>query len=329
MGRPVPVAVVLCLAVTVAAAASLVVGPNESTPSDTWQALFAPTGTATDLAIRAIRLPRTLAGLLVGAGLGVAGVLVQGHTRNPMADPGLLGINQGAALAIVWAAGGSAALPSGVLAVIAGIGALVTTALVLGIASRRRLGITPLTLVLGGAAVSALCAAMVNALILNSTQTFEVLRYWQVGSLTRQPESLGVIALVIGAGGVLALAGARQLDALALGDDTAVVLGVSLARARVLGIVAVALLAAGAVAVAGPIAFIGLLVPHLVRQLGVQSYTWQLPAGALCGAAVLTLADVAARMVVRPGELPVGVLTAVLGAPLFVVLARRKRQVQL
>lgn len=327
--RSFSLAVALGVAVLLAAVGSIIVGPNQSTITDAWQAIFHPAGTDIDIAIRAIRLPRTAAALLVGAGLGVAGVLMQGHTRNPLADPGLLGVNQGAALAIVAAITLLGEVPIAVQATLAGTGALAASALVLGIAMRPRLGATPLTLVLAGAAVSALCAAVVSGLILTSTQAFDTLRFWQVGSLSRTPQALPMIAALLGVGLALAFAGARQLDALALGDETAIMLGVSPLRARALGVVAVATLAAGAVTLAGPVAFIGLLVPHLVRQLGVQRYTWQIPAGAMCGAAVLTFADVAARMVARPGELPVGVMTAVLGAPLFIFLARRKRQVEL
>lgn len=327
-GRPAVLAG-LVVAVVVAAIASICLGGLPTSPQQVLAALFAPTGSDAELAITGLRIPRTVLGLVVGACLGLAGTLVQGHTRNPIADPGLLGIFQGAALAVVAVA----ALGEGITGLgqagFAFAGALVASALVFAIASSVRGGATPITLVLAGVAVSALCSALVTAIVLIDLDALEALRFWQVGSLATRNGAIAYMwpFAVLGVG--LAIANGPALNALALGPQAAASLGVSLRRARVLGIAAITVLAGTAVMLAGPIAFAGLIVPHLARAAVGGDYRWQLPASALIGSAVLVAADTIGRVIARPGELSVSVVLAVVGAPFFIALARRRRVAEL
>ncbi|MDI3331596.1 MAG: iron ABC transporter permease [Micrococcus sp.] len=304
---------------------SMLVGGRPSTLAEVWHAVVTPTGSVMDVTIRELRWPRTVTGVVVGACLGVAGVLVQGHTRNPIADPGLLGINQGAALAIVSATAMAGALAPLTQALLAFAGALVAVVAVFLVSTSARGGATPITLVLAGAAISSLCTGLVSGIVLMDDQALDALRFWQVGSVAVRNGSLEVIAPFLLVGMVLAVANVGALNALSLGEDTARSLGVPVPVARTVGILAITLLAGSAVTHAGPIAFAGLLVPHLARALVGADYRWLVPVGAVAGVAVLLLADTAGRVIARPGELSVGVVLAVVGAPFFVHLARRRR----
>ncbi|WP_298586268.1 iron ABC transporter permease [uncultured Kocuria sp.] len=313
------------VAVLVAAALSVCIGGRPSTLAEAWHAMVTPSGTVMDVTIRELRWPRTVTAVVVGVSLGVAGVLVQGHTRNPIADPGLLGINQGAALAIVAVTalvGTGAPLTQALLAF---AGALAAVVVVFLIGSAARHGATPITLVLAGAAVSALCTGLVSGIVLLDDQALDTLRFWQVGSVAVRNGSLEILGPFLALGLVLAVLNIGALNALSLGEDTARSLGVSLLGGRATGIAAITLLAGAAVTLAGPIAFAGLLVPHLARAMVGADYRWLVPAGALAGAVLLLLADTAGRVIARPGELSVGVVLAAVGAPFFVHLARRKK----
>jgi iron complex transport system permease protein len=316
----------LCLvAVLVAMALSVCIGGRPSTLAEAWHAMVTPSGTVMDVTIRQLRWPRTVTAVVVGVCLGVAGVLVQGHTRNPIADPGLLGINQGAALAIVAVTAVVGTVAPLTQALLAFAGALVAVVVVFLIGSAARHGATPITLVLAGAAVSALCTGLVSGIVLLNDQALDTLRFWQVGSVAIRNGSLEILTPFLALGLVLAVLNIRALNALSLGEDTARSLGVSVLGARGTGIAAITLLAGAAVTLAGPIAFAGLLVPHLARAMVGTDYRWLLPAGALAGAVLLLLADTAGRVIARPGELSVGVVLAAVGAPFFVHLARRKK----
>lgn len=314
-------AVALVAAITV----SLCVGGRPSSLPEVWHALVTPTGTDMDVTIRGLRWPRTVTGIVVGACLGVSGVLIQGHTRNPIADPGLLGINQGAALAIVLATALAGGLAPFTQAALAFAGALAAAIVVFLVGSASQHGATPITLVLAGAAVSALCTGLVSAVVLLNDQALDTLRFWQVGSIAVRNGSLGTLAPFLILGLMLVTLNVRALNALSLGEDTARSLGVSLRTSRILGIAAVALLSGAAVTLAGPIAFAGLLVPHVARAAVGTDYRWLVPLGALVGSAALLLADTAGRIIARPGELSVGVVLAAFGAPFFVHLARRRK----
>jgi iron complex transport system permease protein len=266
---------------------------------------------------------------VAGACLGLAGTLVQGHTRNPIADPGLLGINQGAALAIVIAIAVSGTVAPLNQALLAFAGALAASVVVFLIGSASRHGATPVTLVLAGAAVTALCSGLVSAIVLLDEAALDTLRFWQVGSLAGRSDALPVLVPFLLAGLLLAVVNIRALNTLALGEDSAASLGVSIRTARLTGIAAVTLLAGSAVTLAGPVAFAGLLVPHCARALVGADYRWLVLASPVVGAALLLVADTAGRVIARPGELSVGVVLAVVGAPFFVYLARRRRLVTL
>ena len=273
-----------------------------------------------------LRLPRTLLGLLVGAALGAAGVVAQSVTRNPLADPGLLGISSGAAVAIVvggallGVAGGA---PQVLLAV---VGAGAATLAVYGFAHRSAEGLNPVNMTLAGMAISACLSAVVSAVVLLSASTMDQYRFWVVGSLG-SPDAgvLAPAALVALVGAVVATATSGSLNALALGDDTAAGLGVRVHRTRVLGGAAVVLLSGTAVALAGPIVFVGLLVPHAARFVVGGDVRRVLALSAVLGPLLLLAADVVGRVIARPSEVQVGVVIAVLGTPIFIWLARRAR----
>lgn len=309
-----------------ACVASFAVGAKPIPPADVWSALVAPAGGENDIVVRSLRLPRTVLGVLVGAALGLAGALMQGHTRNPLAEPGILGVNAGAAFAIVLAI-----YTLGITSLLGFVwfafaGALLASVLVFVLGSLGRAGATPVTLALAGAAVTVFLFALVQAIILVSQETLDVYRFWVVGSLAgRDPAVILEVLPFLAAGLVLAMANAPGLNALALGGDVARALGQSIRRVRVVGVSAITLLAGGAVAAAGPIGFLGLVVPHGARYLSGPDHRWLLPYAAVLGAILMLLADVTGRVVMRPGELQVGIVLALVGAPFFIALVRRKR----
>ncbi|PRB72911.1 iron ABC transporter permease [Arthrobacter sp. MYb213] len=306
---------------------SLWIGSSTSTLAELRHALLSPDDRVSDIAIREIRWPRTVTASAAGMALGMAGTLIQGHTRNPIAEPGLLGINQGAALAIVSVAIFSGPLEPWSQALLALGGALIAALIVFGIGRVDGRGASPITLVLVGAAVTALCAGVVSAIVLLSEAALETLRFWQVGSVVQGYDSFLVLWPLLLAGTALAMANTRQLNALTLGEDSARALGITALRARGIGLAAVVALSGLAVTLAGPIAFLGLLVPHISRRIFGADYRWVLPGSALIGALLLVVADVFGRVLARPGELPVGVVIALLGAPFFIYIARRRKAV--
>ncbi|MEU7616179.1 iron chelate uptake ABC transporter family permease subunit [Micromonospora rifamycinica] len=305
---------------------SVFVGANPVPPADVWAALR---GTGTDTAQYVVwgqRLPRTLAGLLVGAGLGVAGALMQAFTRNALADPGILGVNAGAA---AFVAAGIAFFgitsPVGYMW-LALLGALLVATAVYAVGGAADLRATPTRLLVTGVATGAVLAGLTTGITLTHPDTFDRMRGWNAGSLLERDTAVVLPVLpLIAAGLVAGLVAARSLNALALGPDLAAAQGVSLVRTRLLVLGAVTLLAGGASAIAGPISFVGLVVPHLVRW-GVGTDQRRILAGSLLAGGVLVLlADVTGRIAVLPSEMPVGVVTAFVGAPVLIALARRRR----
>lgn len=280
--------------------------------------------------IAELRFPRTLIGIVVGAALGVAGALIQGHTRNPLADPGILGISSGAALAVVISFAVFNVTSTGATAVWAFGGAVLATAAVFGLASIGGGNVNPLTLILGGAAMNAVLQAIISAFVLTDENNLDRMRFWTVGSVAGRDMGVfwGVLPVIV-IGLLLAFATGPQLNLLNLGEDAATSLGVNTKLARITGMVVIALLTASATAAAGPIAFLGLVVPHLVRSITGPDYRWILPYAAIGGATLLTYADILGRLVARPGELQVGIVLAFVGAPLFIYMLVRKRVVQL
>lgn len=326
------VGLVLALAVLLAAAvlASLAIGAREIPLPEVWSAVLGPTGTENDIVVRSLRAPRTLLGVAVGVALGMAGALMQGHTRNPLAEPGLLGVSAGAAFLVVLGiyAFGVTSLQGYVWFAFAG--AFGASVLVFLLGSVSRDGATPVTLALAGVAVSALLGALTSAMVLLDSQTLDQYRFWAVGSLAgRDADVAAQVAPFLIAGVLLALLNAPGLNLLSLGEDVARGLGVHLTATRWTGLAAITLLTGAATAACGPIAFVGLVVPHICRALTGPDHRWLVPASGLAGAVLLLAADVVGRVVVRPGELQVGIVLALVGAPFFVLLVRRRRLVSL
>lgn len=317
----------LAAAVVVSFVLSLAVGTNMIPPSRVLAGMFGSDQVARDIVI-GNRLPRTLLAILVGAALGLAGHLMQSITRNPLADPGLLGVEAGAAAAVVSAISFlGITTPSGYIW-FALIGAGVATVAVYVLGSGRSGGASPVRLILAGAAISACLYSFVSGVIVVDPFAFSSFRYWVLGSLTNRDISLiGDVVWFLIAGIVLALLLAGPLNAVALGDDMALALGAKTTRTRLLAVAAVTLLCGGATAAAGPIGFVGLAVPHLSRALVGVDHRWSLPISALVGILLVQSADVVGRVIAWPQEVGVGVVTAVVGAPVLVWLVRRGRVV--
>jgi iron complex transport system permease protein len=303
---------------------SIAFGAADIAAVDVWAAIvrFDPSSTE-HLIIRTLRLPRAAVATLVGAALAVAGALMQGLTRNPLADPGILGIETGAALGVVGAVFFLNINSLYLYALFAFAGAALTAVAVYTLGSLGRGGPTPLKITVAGAALTALLSSFTTGMLIFNQRTLEEVRFWLAGSVAGRDLTLLLQAapyLLVGL--VLALALGRQITTLSLGDDVAKGLGQRTGWIKGLAAVATVLLAGGAVAVAGPIGFVGLVIPHVVRFLVGVDYRWILPYAALVGAIFLVISDVAARLVLRPIELPVGIMTALIGGPFFVYLVR-------
>ncbi|MDF2798334.1 MAG: iron transporter permease [Devosia sp.] len=274
----------------------------------------------------ALRIPRTVLALLGGAALGLAGTVMQGVTRNPLADPGILGVNTGAALAVVigiaWF--NMSSTQAFVWAAIAGAGG--AAILVYTIGSLGRGGATPLKLALAGAATSIAFSSLVTAVVLPRNDIAGGVRSWQIGGVGGADfeRILAVLPFLV-VGFVISLLSAKKLNSLALGDDMAAGLGERVATIRAVAAFGAILLCGATTAACGPIGFVGLVVPHLCRLLLGSDYRWLLPFSALGGASLLVLADTVGRVVARPGELDVGIITALVGAPFFIWVVRRQR----
>lgn len=304
---------------------SIAIGSKNISFDAVMHGLFEPTGTDDDFVIRELRIPRTVVGIVVGASLGVAGALIQALTRNPLADPGILGVNAGAMLfvAIGVAVFGVASIQGYIWFAFAG--ALLVTVAVFAIGAAGRGGVEPLRLTLAGLAVGAALQGIVTALILLDSEAFNKMRTWNAGTTVgRGFDVLLPVVPFLVVGVLIALWLASSLNAVALGDDLARSLGISIGRTRVLTIIAVTLLAGTATAIAGPIGFVGLMVPHVARWITGPDQRWIVAYTLVLAPALVLAADVLGRVVMRPGELPVGVVTAFVGAPMLIVLVRRR-----
>nr|WP_206440906.1 iron chelate uptake ABC transporter family permease subunit [Streptomyces scabichelini] len=309
------------------ALASIAIGAKELSLSQVWHGLFQDTGTYGDVVVSE-RLSRTVLGLLVGAALGLAGAVLQALTRNPLADPGLLGINAGASAAVVTAITyfGVTSLSGYVWFAFGGAAAVGVLVYVLG-GSR---GATPVRLALAGTAISAALYGYLQAVMIMDEAALGKMRFWTVGSLSSATDrTIEQVLPFLAIGTVLALALARPLNAMAMGDDTARALGAHLGRTRALSMAAATLLCGAATAACGPIVFVGLMVPHVVRSFTGPDLRWILPYATVLSPVLLLGADVIGRMVARPAELQVGIVTAILGGPVFIFLVRRRRTAQL
>lgn len=308
-----------------AALLSLGVGARSIPPGDVIDVLLNGGRSQEAAIVRDIRVPRTVLGIAVGAAIGVAGALMQALTRNPLADPGLLGVNAGAAVAVVIGLSlGIAGATSSVW--LAFIGAAAASVAVYAIGNAGRGGATPVRLALAGTALTAALTAVIYGVALSDQKLLQQFNFWSVGALggRGRSELESVIPFIV-LGCVIALVLARSLNALALGDDSARALGARVGRTRVGGAFAITLLCGAATAAAGPMYFLGLTVPHAGRALCGPDQRWILAYSAVLGAALLLIADVIGRVLVRPSELQAGVMVAVIGAPVFIALVRRKR----
>ncbi|WP_193318046.1 MULTISPECIES: FecCD family ABC transporter permease [Streptomyces] len=314
------------------ALASLALGARDVAPADVLATLLgdAPDRTTENI-IWSARVPRTLLALATGAALGLAGGLMQALTRNPLADPGLLGVSAGASFAIVLASGVLGIGAVGGYLWFAFAGALVATVGVYLLSSAGRAGLTPVKLALAGVAVTALLSSFTSAIMLTEPESLNRYRFWAAGSLadTDGGELLRVLPF-LAVGAVLTLASAPALNSLALGEDMARALGRRTRLIRLAGVTAVTLLTGASVALIGPVVFVGLIVPHAVRVLAQRlglgpDQRWLLPACALLAPCLLLAADIAGRLVARPVEIQAGVLVAVVGGPFFIFLVRRQR----
>ncbi|MFF7577098.1 FecCD family ABC transporter permease [Streptomyces sp. NPDC008061] len=285
--------------------------------------------------IWSVRVPRTALGLAAGAALGLSGALMQALTRNPLADPGVLGVSAGAAFAIVFSVGvlGLGSVYGYIWFAFAG--AMAASVLVYLLGGLGRSGTTPVKLALAGVAVTSLLFSFTSAIALTDPDALNRYRFWSAGSLADQGDEVLVRVLPFFAvGAVLALACAPALNSLALGDDVAASLGVQLGLTRIQGVLAVTLLTGGAVAVIGPVVFVGLVVPHIARVLAQHTgvgpdHRWLLPLSAVLAPCLLLAADIAGRLVARPTEIPAGILVAFIGGPFFIAMVRRRRLAEL
>ena len=305
---------------------SVMVGSRDLPLSTVWNALTgADTGRDAQV-VTTLRIPRTVMGLLVGAALGVAGALIQAVTRNPLADPGILGVNAGSAFAVAMGVGllGVTA-PSGYVWFAFG-GALVTTVVVYLIGSIGSGSVSPAQLTLAGVALGAVLSGITSALLLADQETFSVIRAWEAGSFAdRGGEVISATAPFLVVGLVIALALGPALNAVALGDDLAHALGAKVLRTRVLSLLAITLLAGSATAMAGPVAFVGLMIPHIARWIVGPDQRWIIAYSVLLAPVLTIAADVLGRVILPTGEMQVGIVTAFLGAPVLVLLVRRER----
>ena len=318
---------VTAVALVVVIAGSLAIGSRDIPLDVVWKALVHGADSSSDaVVVLDLRVPRTVAGIAAGLALGVSGALIQAVTRNPLADPGILGVSAGAAFFVALAV-----VVLGITAIegylwFAFLGAFVATVVVYLIGSTGRGAASPAKLTLAGVALGAVLAGITSAMLLADPEAFNALQSWNAGSLQGRDWAVILPVLPFLFLGLLIAGGiARPLNAISLGDDVSLSLGVNVVLVRALSLVAITLLAGGATAIAGPIAFVGLMVPHVARWIVGPDQRWILAYTLLLAPILLLVADIVGRIALRPGELPVGIVTACLGAPVLIVLVRRAR----
>ena len=321
-----PVLAVLILLVLITE--SLALGSRTLSPQEVWQGLLAHDNSVASKVVWELRIHRTILAIVVGAAMAVAGVVMQALTRNPLAEPGILGVNAGASLAVVAAIGGLGFTSVNQYLPFAFAGAAAAAVLV-HMMSRRSADAGPARLVLAGVALGASLSSITGTIKMYNSKIFDSYRFWVVGSLeNRKLEVLLWVAPFLVVGLVLALASAHSLNALALGDEQATALGVNLVVVRGGAFIAITLLCGAATAAVGPISFIGLVIPHVVRLLVGADQRRLLAWSVVAGAGLLLAADVMGRLLVRPTELEAGIVTAFIGAPVLLVLAVTNRTIR-
>ncbi len=318
--------IVIAAALAVTLLLSLAFGANPLPLDTVWNGFWHPDDYEASIIVWTLRVPRTVVGIITGIAFGVAGALIQALTRNPLADPGILGVNAGAGFAVTLGVGifGISGISSYIW--FAFIGAVIATVLVYLIGSAGRGSASPVQLVLAGVALSAVLGGISSFLTLIDEDTFRAIRNWGIGSIAMTSlDDVVTVVPFLAIGLFLALAVSGSLNAIALGDDLAVALGANVARTRVFGIIAVTLLAGGATALTGGIGFVGLMVPHVVRWFTGPDQRWIMTYTIFASPVLVLAADVLGRVIARPGEIEVGILTAVIGAPVLIALVRRRK----
>lgn len=325
-GRRAAGLVVILGALVVAGMLSIAFGANPLSFGEVWRGLWYPDDSDASIIVWTLRGPRTIIGIVTGMAFGVAGALIQALTRNPLADPGILGVNAGAGFAVTLGVGLFGVSAVGGYIWFAFIGAAVATVLVYLIGSARRTSASPVTLVLAGVALGAVLNGFSTFLTLIDEETFRSIRNWGLGSIARTSlgDAIAVLPFIV-VGLIIALSLSGALNSIALGDDLAASLGTRVQTTRVFGIIAITLLAGGATALTGGIGFIGLMVPHVVRWFTGPDQRWVIAYSALAAPVLLLASDVLGRIIGRPGEIEVGIVTAVIGAPVLIALVRRRK----
>ena len=304
---------------------SLAIGTENVGLSTVWHAIVDYTDTGNQWIVHELRIPRTLLGIVVGIALGLSGALIQGVTRNPLADAQILGINSGAGLFVVAAIAFLGLRSVWSYVWFAFVGAFVAMALVYLIGMTGRAVATPVRMLLAGVAAGAVMEGLSYGIRLRNPRAFDSMRYWDAGALDGHTLAVvGVVTPFVVLGAAMCLYVSRGLNAVALGDELAVAMGGNVVRTRVVGLLAVTLLAGAATAGAGPIGFVGLMVPHAVRWFTGPDWRWICAYSVFLAPALLLTADVVGRVVVKPGELPAGIVTAFVGAPVLIWLVRRR-----
>lgn len=321
-------ALVVCVVLFAAVCAlSLILGAREVPLEQVVAAIVSPIDSNADhIAVRDLRMPRTVIGIVAGVALALAGVLMQAISRNPLADPGLLGVNAGASLLVVVAITWFGVTSAAGFVWFAVAGAALAAAVTYAIASGRSGLASPVTITLAGSAVTAIITSLTTLVLISNLQTLNQYRFWAVGSLSgRQLDVVGVVLPLVVVGVGIAVVVGRTLNVLALGADVATGLGQRVGVTRAVGAVGVVLLCAGATAIAGPIAFVGLVVPHIARRWAGADLRWIVFFSIVIGPTLLVAADILGRLIVPPGELEAGIVVAFVGAPVLVLLVRRSK----
>lgn len=314
------------LLLVLAMAASLAIGSNMLPLDVVWNAFAAPDGSTAQITVTEARMSRTLLGVLVGAALGVSGALIQALTRNPLADPGILGVNAGAGFAVTLAVAAFGVTRIHEYLPFAFVGAICGAVLVYLAAGASRGTASPVRLTLVGVAFTAVLNGFSQTLALINVETFDRMRFWGAGTVADRPGgTIEAVVLPIAAGLLAAALCVRQLNATSLGDDTARSLGLKLGMTRLGVALAVTLLCGAATAAVGPLVFVGLVVPHAVRWITGPDWPWIALYSAVLSPVLVLAADIAGRLIVFPSELQVGVILPLIGAPVLIVLVRRKR----
>lgn len=312
-------------------AASIFIGTRAISPAEVFATLTQhPEGSDLAAIIFDQRIPRTILAMVVGAAMAISGTLVQGVTRNPLADPGILGITAGAVLFIV--SGTYFLHTTGMITQVwlALLGGLLAALAVFGVSAAVGASHGPASLVLVGAAITALSSAITTAIILKDQRSLNEYRFWTAGSVVgRDLDSLAIVAPPLCFAALLALSCGPTLNALGVGEEMARSLGINVNRARLLILGAAVVLAAGAASVAGPLTFVGLIVPHILRPIFGPDHRWLLILAPIAGACLVLIADVLGRLIIRPAELQVGIVLAFVGVPVFIAIIRRRSLVSL